>query len=228
MVELPHGMVPTKNLYEHRLLMEMVEPNMDAAHVDHLVNEYMDMRMKGIMLNPKFAQALKSDNAHLYMKTLREEIVIELGMNADPKISSLAYQSVKGEFNNQLFFDPENAYNMQSLNNEHAIGFDNLTERAQAHTPTENFEKAHETVFEKLLADYFLTKRGEYKESNKLMNDLAKIFESKEVTRNQGSALDHLNRQKMINDVDTNTEPKMKPETFRELMSLDVLTHRAL
>jgi len=34
-------------------------------------------------------------------------------------------------------------------------------------------------VFDKLLADYFLSKRGEYKESNNLMKELSEIFGTK-------------------------------------------------
>lgn len=58
---------------------------------------------------------------------------------------------------------------MQTVNNTNAIGYDNLLERAQSETAAENFNTAHESVFDKLLADYYLGKRGEYKESNKLL-----------------------------------------------------------
>ena len=56
------------------------------------------------------------------------------------------------------------------------MGYDKLMERASAGTADENFDLAHETVFDKLLADYFLSKRGEYKESNTLLKDLATVF----------------------------------------------------
>jgi hypothetical protein len=65
-----------------------------------------------------------------------------------------------------LKYDLESPYNLQNINNQDALGYDNLINRAKAENAQENFEAAHETVFEKLLADYFLGKRGEYKESN--------------------------------------------------------------
>lgn len=69
--------------------------------------------------------------------------------------------------------DLESPYNLQNVNNLDALGYDNLLERAKTTSAQQNFETAHETVFEKLLADYFLEKRGEYKESNKLLKDLS-------------------------------------------------------
>ncbi len=68
---------------------------------------------------------------------------------------------------------------MQSINNANALGYNNIDKRQQAKSATENFEAAHESVFDKLLADYFLSKRGEYKESNNLMKELSEIFGTK-------------------------------------------------
>lgn len=39
---------------------------------------------------------------------------------------------------------------------------------------------AHETVFDKMLADYFLQKRADYKKSNKLLEDIESLFGTKE------------------------------------------------
>ena len=66
---------------------------------------------------------------------------------------------------------------MTSINNANALGYDNMFERSKTNTAEENLKLAHENVFDKLLADYFLDKRGEYKESNKLLKQLSSIFE---------------------------------------------------
>jgi hypothetical protein len=132
-------------------------------------------------------------------------------------------------FHNQLFLDPENAYNLQSLNNEHAIGYDNFEARAAASSPDGNFQAAHESVFDKLLADYFLTKRGEYKEMNSLANDLAKVFEHGHIAKaSNGNAMDHLLATKQTQDIGKSSEPRLVGDSFRDLISLDVLTHRVL
>ena len=81
----------------------------------------------------------------------------------------MAYDKTIGSVtSNHKQYDLQSAYNLQSVNNQDAIGYDRLFERAQSETAAKNFETAHETVFEKLLGDYFLAKRGEYKESNNL------------------------------------------------------------
>jgi len=56
---------------------------------------------------------------------------------------------------------------------------------------------AHETVFDKLLADYFLGKRGEYKESNKLLKDLADVFEDKNLGKSTLSPMEKLTLSKL-------------------------------
>lgn len=64
------------------------------------------------------------------------------------------------------------------MNNLDALGYDRVFERAKVDTASGNFDTAHESVFEKLLGDYFLAKRGEYKESNKLFKELnLNVFE---------------------------------------------------
>jgi len=100
------------------------------------------------------------------------------------------------------------------------MGYDNLTKRTTAASATENFEAAHESVFDKLLADYFLGKRGEYKESNKLMKELAEVFGSTDHT-SAAAALDY---KKMQLDVDKVDDPCMEPENFRALIELDNVT----
>ena len=89
-------------------------------------------------------------------------------------------------------YDLEAPYNLQNINNQDAIGYDKLTERAKAESAEENFNLAHETVFDKLLADYFLGKRGEYKESNKLLKDLAEVFEDPTFSNSKLSPMEKL------------------------------------
>jgi hypothetical protein len=53
---------------------------------------------------------------------------------------------------------------MDQLNNEDAIGFNNL--EARAADLSRNKELAHDTMFDQMLAEYFLQKRGTIKKSN--------------------------------------------------------------
>lgn len=68
----------------------------------------------------------------------------------------------------------EGKYNMTEVNNTEAIGYNNLEERFA--NIEKNRDLAHDSVFDKLLADYFLQKRGQYVKSKELIEDLNKYF----------------------------------------------------
>lgn len=135
----------------------------------------------------------------------------------------MAYNDLMSD-KNETYYDLESAYNLQNINNADAMGYDNLMKRTTAASASENFDAAHETVFDKLLADYFLGKRGEYKESNKLMKDLANVLGSADHA-DPAAALDYKKLQQNVEKVD---EPCMEPENFRALMELDNVTSRAI
>ena len=63
---------------------------------------------------------------------------------------------------------------MEDINNTDAIGYDKLKERFN--NTENNQDIAHDNVFDKLLADYFLSKRGQYVKANQLLEDLNKQF----------------------------------------------------
>lgn len=66
-------------------------------------------------------------------------------------------------------------YNLENINNEKAIGYNNL--EARAADLENNTDLAHETVFDKMLAEFYMKNRGEYKQGNKMKADLEKHFE---------------------------------------------------
>jgi len=122
----------------------------------------------------------------------------------------------------------EAPYNLQNVNNQEAIGYNNLNERAKATSAEENYNLAHETVFDKLLADYFLGKRGEYKESNKLLKDLAEVFEDPKLTNATMSPMEKLTMVRLKQETYKSADPLIAPENFRNLMELDVAASRAI
>lgn len=79
--KLPNGMEPAKNLYENLILKEMLEPEVRENRTQELIEEYINMRLKGAMSNARFAEVMKTDDAHLFIKMLREECIVELGLN---------------------------------------------------------------------------------------------------------------------------------------------------
>ncbi len=157
--ELPQLMVPTKNLYENQVLMTMIESDFKEdvlKKINETIEAYFNLRLNGMMLNKAWADAVNKDYGHLYLKVLREKVVEELGLGESPLGHNLSYENVMDEFRNTQYYDIENKYNLDHLNNENAIGFDNLLARARASSAEELHKSAHESVFDKLLADYFL------------------------------------------------------------------------
>ena len=64
---------------------------------------------------------------------------------------------------------------------------------------------------------------------NNLANDLAKVFEHGHIAKSSnGNAMDHLIATKQTQDIGKSSEPRLVGDTFRDLISLDVLTHRML
>lgn len=135
----------------------------------------------------------------------------------------MAYNDLMSD-KNETYYDLESAYNLQNINNADAMGYDNMMKRTTSASATENFDAAHETVFDKLLADYFLGKRGEYKESNKLMKELADVFGGTDFS-DPASALDY---KKMKQDIEKVDMPCLEPENFRAMIELDNVTQRAI
>ena len=132
------------------------------------------------MLNSDFAKKVRdSDNGHLYLKILKERVVDELGLTEEPDVEKMMSKTVIESGKKYIRYDLDSMYNMQDVNNLHAIGYDNLNERSGTANNVKTYENSHENVFDKLLADYYLSSRADYAESNKLMRQLADVFETK-------------------------------------------------
>lgn len=177
LTEFPPDMTSNRNAMENAIL-RMITFNNVEDQLHDIVQQYYEMRLQGCLLNPEFAARVKGDdNGHLYLKVLHERVVAELNLGKPVRLSDISYENLTSPDNTDRHYDPESAYNAQGFNNLDAIGFDNVEKRVLATKSSDNFEAGHETVFDKLLADYFLAKRGEYKESNKLMKELCQVFE---------------------------------------------------
>jgi hypothetical protein len=122
------------------------------------------------MLNADFSDKVRnSDNGHLFLKALQERVVDELGLTREAEEHDMLFKTMYEREKDHLKFDLEASYNMQDVNNTEAMGYDNLDKRAGTLNDSRTFESSHEGVFDKLLADYYLSQRGEYAETNKTM-----------------------------------------------------------
>jgi hypothetical protein len=128
------------------------------------------------MIKPEFQKGLATPNASIYMRLLRESIIDELKLVDSTPLDDLSFinHPHSGDLGSQLHLDPEAKYNLDHLNNENAIGYNKLAERAA--NLDQNRDIAHENVFDQMMADYFLHKRGEVKQGNKMVRDLEEQF----------------------------------------------------
>lgn len=188
----------------------------------------MTARIKDCSLKLDFAKALKSEHAHIYVKTLRERIMDELSLDEGTTTDEFQWHSIHETIDTR-FYEPDSKYNLNHLNNDQAIGYRNLEERAK--NVDSNKKVAHECVFDEMLADYFLQKRGDYKKGNKLMQDLEQIFDSNIENPNDrhplaGDGQNTLGFHYMRQTVGKDEAPELIPYNFPALLELDIAVNK--
>ena len=151
-------------------------------------------------------------------------MVDELHISKEPDGWDLSTENLSREGSNERVFDLDAAYNLQGVNNADVMGYDRLLERAQAESVGEAADVAYEHPLDRLLADYFLSNRGNYHETNKMLKGLADIFEDTDKHGDNRS----LDLKLLHQNIHKDDEPLMNPSSMRALMELDTVTARAL
>lgn len=125
----------------------------------------------------------------------------------------------------------DNVYNLNRINNEEAIGYNRLKERAA--NPEENWATAHDNVFDQMLAEYFLQKRGDVKASNQMVQDFSNKFETegknfnpyiKNETGGARTLGEHYARMTWNKD----DQPELPEYNLEALMDLDTAVNKQL
>lgn len=233
LTELPRDMEQYTNFYENKLLealMQPGDPEWAQKQQQRVVEEYMTMRLKTCMLNADFAaQVRNSDNGHLFLKVLRERVLDELKMTGEVELKDLLFETMASKSGNRTRYDLDSAYNMHAVNNTQAVGYDNLDRRSGGSDDKRAYETAHENVFDKLLADYYLSQRGEYAAANKTLQQLTEAFEHKNSLQKKHNrdnlVKDNLNSIKLEQDRTKAEHTVMLPRQAKNIFELDVLTY---
>lgn len=203
--------------------------------MENLIEEYMNARIKDLMVKPAFAKALKTPNGHIYLKVLRERVLSELnftdGVNPDEFDYSKTEEGNMMDHSDGKLYHIQSLYNLNDLSNEKAIGFNSLEERAA--NISKNGDIAHENVFDKLLADFFLQKRSDIKKGNTLVKQLEETLgalgKRSEGEELQGEVGDHtLGFQYHAESVDKDDLPRLQHYKFTDLMHLDMTLNNHL
>jgi len=105
------------------------------------------LRLRECLLNTEFADKVKnSQNGHIYLKVLKEQIVDELGISTAAKASDFTAAKIFLD-NTDPTFNVEGRYNLSDISNTKQVGVDQLIGQEQ-------------TTLDRVLADYFTNKRG--------------------------------------------------------------------
>lgn len=159
-----------RNKYENLLMQEIASESFDQGRLQHLIEEYMQIRLNDCMLAKDFASAAKSADSELYLKVLRERVVDELGLTKDAQAAKDLDWTNVGDGKRLL----KTAIEESSLNNlDHldGVGVHNLVARAAGEDTA--------TPFDSLLEEYFTESRREHKKANKLLSQLEDFFSGK-------------------------------------------------
>ena len=165
-------MTYVKNKFENDILNEYTSPEFDQSKIESLIQKYTELRINECLLVPGFNDKLRSNNGHLYMKLLKESILNELNLDTPPALSDFKFAKKieRQKIDQEPRISVEGRYNFADLNNLNAIGYNNLEERAK--DPSNNRDLAHDNIYDKLLAEFFLNKRGQVVASNELIQQL--------------------------------------------------------
>lgn len=220
-----------RSYFENNLLKAMMQPGNTEVNEQAIIEEYTNMRFKTCMLNSQFAEKVRdSDNGHLYLKILKERVVDELGLTEEADVEKMLFKPQFESGKDFIKYDLDSMYNLQDVNNLHGLGYDNLDKRSGAKENVETYDNSHENVFDKLLADYYLSSRSDYTESNKLIRQLTGVFEKKvrdgvKKPYDQVSMND-MEGQKLKQEIDKCDVPVIT--SAKKVLDLDVITHNII
>lgn len=165
----------------------------DNEKVQQLINRWVDIRVIDLKSKPTFNQLYNSEFKYELVNNFKENIAQELGLtNLSKTVMSFEefepYDPTQKGFNNDIansVMRQEKDYLMhdiglktdttdQHMIIQNSIGYDNLIERLQA--PEKSYDLAHKNLAEKLLAEYYIDKRKDYRASKEMLEALDKEF----------------------------------------------------
>jgi hypothetical protein len=76
-------------------------------------------------MSDSFKQKIQSNNGHYYMKMLKEQIAEELKLTEPAKITDYSWDTINS-WDPRLKVDAESKFNMSTLSNDTAVGYDNI------------------------------------------------------------------------------------------------------
>jgi len=145
----------------------------------------------------------------------------ELKITKDTAIEELSFDTFMDKQAQLMKFDVEAKYNIK----QQGIGYDHLLDRAAKSDAKSQADAAHKPAVDKLLADYFMGRKNENAEANKLIYDLAAVFD--EDNKSTGS-FDAILKKYKGQQINKEERKGFHFEAFKDMIDLDVITSRAI
>ena len=165
----------TRAKMENDLIETMMFKTDAKEEINNKVKEWIKLRIIDLKTKPEYKLLWESEFKTQLIDKFKQEIISELGLN-NFMLDHVNYEAI-----NPLDSRDKTAYkndiaNKNNLNYimENALGYDNLIERLQ--DPDNSASLAQSNYFEKMLAEYYIDKRKDYKASKDMLNTLNTIF----------------------------------------------------
>ena len=165
----------TRAKFENDILEIMLFQTNPKEQINEKVKEWIKLRIIDLKTKPEYKLLYDSEFKTQMIDKFKQEIISELGLN-NSRLKEVAFEDIvpvvesdKGAYKN----DVANKNNLNYIMND-ALGYDNLIERLQ--DPENSSDLAQSNYFEKLLAEYYLDKRKDYKASKDMLDTLNSIF----------------------------------------------------
>ena len=71
-------MISIRDCYENNTLKILTSSDFDQKKLEEKISEYTELRLKECLLQKGFREKLNSNNGHIYLKALKEQIADEL------------------------------------------------------------------------------------------------------------------------------------------------------
>lgn len=165
----------TRARIENELLKAYTFGDKSQTEINDLIHEWVDLRTLDLQSKPQYKYLSDSEFKNLMIEKFRGQVVEEIGLTKfegnTKKFTEMYEQDERdwGVYKNDLA-------NKNSLNEimTDAVGYDRIIERLQ--DPANSGEIAHQNIAEKMLAEYYINKRKDFKASKEMLEALDKEF----------------------------------------------------
>ena len=165
----------TRARIENDLIRAYTFGDSSKEEINKIITDWIDLRILDLKSKPEFKKLSDSEFKNIMIESFKENVVEEIGLTKFTD-NARSYDELIPVDKRNLHGYKNDIANKNNLNHimENAVGYDRILERLQA--PENSAELAHENLAEKLLAEYYIDKRKDYKVSKELLEVLNKNF----------------------------------------------------